>query len=261
MTDSWDVRILTASYRRDGPQEEPVIDLLGRRRAGRSIVVESGGYKPSSPAPRPSQVLLNYRGRDSEVLKIEPADLDVKGQKTPCAKITLQHPWKTPEYRERARKHGSDVLAADIPFAHRFMYDMDLEACVRVHGTPAAGRYTTDLVVRAERFEPCEPFNPALKIVSFDIANTITEPTIQCLCVTWGGGAARGGGRPGAADGGRREAHRGRLRSQPRAGAIRVGDRPRLLVDVSFDHYRKEHMFHDPERRGDDRKPDRRPVL
>jgi len=185
MTDSWDVRILTASYRRDGPQEEPVIELFGRTRDGKSIVAEYWGFKPYFYATRPSQVLLNYLGRDSEVLKIEPADLDVKGQKTPCAKITLQHPWKTPEYRERARKHGSDVLAADIPFAHRFMYDMDLEACVRVHGTPAAGRYTTDLVVRAERFEPCEPFNPALKIVSFDIENTITDPTILCLGFAW----------------------------------------------------------------------------
>src|SRR3972149_6676668 len=201
MTDSWDVRILTASYRRDGPQEEPVIDLLGRRRAGRSIVAEYWGFKPYFYATRPSQVLLNYLGRDSEVLKIEPADLDVKGQKTPCAKITLQHPWKTPEDRERARKHGSDVLAADIPFAHRFMYDMDLEACVRVHGTPAAGRYTTDLVVRAERFEPCGPFNPALKIDSFDIENTITDPTILCLGFAWRGDGANktdifwGGGR------------------------------------------------------------------
>jgi len=185
MTESWDVRILTASYRRDGPQEEPVIELFGRTRDGKSIVAEYWGFKPYFYAVRPSQVLLNYLGRDSEVLKIEPADLDVKGQKAPCAKITLQHPWKTPEYRERARKHGSDVLAADIPFAHRFMYDMDLEACVRVHGTPAAGRYTTDLVVRAERFEPCEPFNPALKIVSFDIENTITDPTILCLGFAW----------------------------------------------------------------------------
>ena len=46
MTESWDVRILTASYRREGPQEEPVIELFGRTRDGRSIVAEYWGFKP-----------------------------------------------------------------------------------------------------------------------------------------------------------------------------------------------------------------------
>ena len=185
MTDSWDIRILTASYRREGPQEEPVIELFGRTRHGESIVAEYRGFKPYFYAVRPSQVLLNYLQRDSEVLKLETVELEVQGRKTPCAKVTLQHPWKTPEYRERARKHGSEVMAADIPFAHRFMYDLDLSACVRVHGAPTTGRYTTQLVVKAERFEPCEPFNPPLRVVSFDIENTIADPTILCLGPAW----------------------------------------------------------------------------
>ena len=185
MTESWDIRILTASYRREGPQEEPVIELFGRTREGKSITVEHWGFKPYFYAVRPSQVLLNYFQRDSEVLKVEPVELEVQGRKTPCAKVTLQHPWKTPEYRERARKHGSEVLAADIPFAHRFIYDMDLGACVRVHGVPAKGHYTTELVVKAERFEPCEAFTPKLKVVSFDIENTIKDPTILCLGLAW----------------------------------------------------------------------------
>ena len=185
MTGSWDIRILTASYRREGPQEEPVIELFGRTREGESIVAEYRGFKPYFYAVRPSQVLLNYLQRDSEVLKVETVELEVQGRKTPCAKVTLQHPWKTPEYRERARKHGSEVMAADIPFAHRFMYDLDLAACVRVHGAPSTGKYTTELVVKAERFEPCEPFNPPLRVVSFDIENTITDPTILCLGLAW----------------------------------------------------------------------------
>ena len=185
MTGSWDIRILTASYRREGPQEEPVIELFGRTREGESIVAEYRGFKPYFYAVRPSQVLLNYLQRDSEVLKVETVELEVQGRKTPCAKVTLQHPWKTPEYRERARKHGSEVMAADIPFAHRFMYDFDLAACVRVHGAPSTGKYTTELVVKAERFEPCEPFNPPLRVVSFDIENTITDPTILCLGLAW----------------------------------------------------------------------------
>src|SRR5206468_7308381 len=133
---------------------------------GESIVAEYRGFKPYFYAVRPSQVLLNYLQRDSEVLKVETVELEVQGRKTPCAKVTLQHPWKTPEYRERARKHGSEVMAADIPFAHRFMYDLDLSACVRVHGAPTTGRYTTQLVAKAERLEPCGPSTPPPPVAS-----------------------------------------------------------------------------------------------
>src|SRR5437899_12494981 len=64
---------------------------------------------------------------------------------------------------------------------------MDLGAAVRVHGTPAdpAGRYTTDLFLIAERFEPCEPFRPALRILSFDIENSMQDGHILCIGVAY----------------------------------------------------------------------------
>jgi len=185
MTETWDVRLLTASYRREGPQEEPVIELFGRTREGRSIVAEYRGFRPYFYATRPSQVLRSYFERDSEVVRLEDVELEVGGEKIPCVRVVMHHPWKTPEYREKARRYGSDVLAADIPFHHRFIYDKDLSACIRVHGEPTKGRYTTELVVAAERFEPIEPFNPALRVVSFDIENTIADPMILCLGVAW----------------------------------------------------------------------------
>lgn len=186
MSESWDVRLLTASYRREGPQEEPVVELFGRTRDGRSIAVEAWHFKPYFYCIEPTQALLEYLKRDGGVLAVEPAELEVEGSKRRCAKVLLRHPWKTPEYRERCRKFKSEVLAADIPFAHRFIYDHDLPSCVRVHGTRAdGGRYTTEIVVRAERFEPIEPFNPPLKILSFDIENTIQDPTILCLGLAW----------------------------------------------------------------------------
>jgi len=67
---------------------------------------------------------------------------------------------------------------------------MDLPSCFRVHGTLTEGPYTTDLIVRGERFEPTEPFNPRLKILSFDIENTIQDPTILCLAMAWRDGDA-----------------------------------------------------------------------
>jgi len=190
MSESWDVRMLTASYRREGPQEEPVIELFGRTRDGKSITVEYRGFHPYFYCIEPSQALLSYLGRDPEVIRVDPVELEVAGVKRRCGKVIMHHPWRTPEYRERCRKYNSDVLAADIPFAHRFIYDMDLPSCFRVHGTLTEGPYTTDLIVRGERFEPTEPFNPRLKILSFDIENTIQDPTILCLAMAWRDGDA-----------------------------------------------------------------------
>src|SRR5881398_971308 len=169
MSEAFDVRIITASYRREpveGPEEPqvPVIQLFGRTREGKSIAVEYSGFKPYFFVVAPPQALRGAFARDK-----------------------LRQPWKTPEYREKARKFGSTPLEADIPFQHRFIYDMDLGAAVRVVGTPAdpAGRYTTELFVVAERFEPCDPFRPALRILSFDIENSIRDGHIFCIGVAY----------------------------------------------------------------------------
>ena len=192
MSEAFDVRIITASYRRepvDGPEEPqvPVIQLFGRTREGKSIAIEYSGFKPYFFVVAPPQALRGAFARDKQVVSIEDVTLEVEGRPTPCARVTLRQPWKTPEYREKARKFGSTPLEADIPFQHRFIYDMDLGAAVRVVGTPAdpAGRYTTELFVVAERFEPCDPFRPALRILSFDIENSIRDGHIFCIGVAY----------------------------------------------------------------------------
>lgn len=192
MSDSFDVRIITASYRREpteGPEDaqEPVIQLFGRTRDGRSIAIEFSGFKPYFYVVEPPQALRGAFERDKQVLAFEDATLEVEGRPTSCAKVVLRQPWRTPEYREKARKFGSTPLEADIPFQHRFIYDMDLGAAVRVHGTAGnpAGRYTTELFLVAERFEPCDPFRPNLRILSFDIENSVRDDHIFCIGVAY----------------------------------------------------------------------------
>src|SRR5437899_2755422 len=66
-------------------------------------------------------------------------------------------------------------------------YDVDLGAAVRVHGKEAdpAGRYTTDLFLIADRFEACDPFRPALRVLSFDIENSIQDGHIFCIGIAY----------------------------------------------------------------------------
>ena len=69
----------------------------------------------------------------------------------------------------------STFFAADIVFTNRFIYDMDLETCVRVTGDliEKRGEFTTDLLLKATTFEKCDIFTPKLKIMSFDIESSI----------------------------------------------------------------------------------------
>ena len=184
--EGWDVRLISVSYRRDGPQQEPVLQLYGRTREGKSLAAEYRGFKPYFFAVNPPQSLKGAFSRDSGVIGMEDVTLLVGAKETRCVKVTLQHPWETPDYRNRAKSYGCEVLAADIPFAHRFLYDHDVASCVRIHGkaVDAHANYATDLYVEASGFETCEPFNPALKILSFDVENSIRDNHIFCISIS-----------------------------------------------------------------------------
>src|SRR2546426_9442936 len=109
MSESFDVRIITASYRRepvDGPEDaqEPVIQIFGRTRGGKSLAVEYSGFKPYFFVISPPQALRGAFARDKQVVAFEDVTLEVDGRPTPCARVLLRPPWWTPEYREQARK-------------------------------------------------------------------------------------------------------------------------------------------------------------
>jgi DNA polymerase I len=174
---SWDVRLLSVSYTRAG---DVTVQLFGRTRDGRSITALHQGFKPYFYVVEPDAATLGRLRQDKDVLDVSQAKLFVDGRDRECAKITVRFPWTVPEYRRRFA--SSFFLAADIPFSLRFMYDKGIEACVKITGEPIdRGSYTTELVVRATGFEPCEPFKPRLKVLSFDIENSIREKRLLVL--------------------------------------------------------------------------------
>ena len=75
MAGKWDVRLLTAAYRRDGPQQQPVIELFGRTRDGKAITVERWGFQPYFYCIEPSKALIENLERDQEVVSVAPVDL------------------------------------------------------------------------------------------------------------------------------------------------------------------------------------------
>jgi DNA polymerase I len=178
---NWDVRLFTGSYSVENGQ--PVVELFGRTRENESIAIRYNGFKPYFHVLANPQKVAAILGDDPDVLGMDEIKLFFEGKDRTATKVTVRIPATVPRYRSKIKDEGYIVLAADIPFQHRFMYDMDLGSCVRVFGRSVKlDGYTSELVMEAEKFENCEPFKPELKILSFDIENSIKDGTIFTIC-------------------------------------------------------------------------------
>ena len=167
----WDIRLLTASYSRE--EDGVVVELYGKTRDGKSVVALYRGFKPYFYLVEPPETLIEEFTSDPEIISLEPVQLWYRGKNRNCIKVTLHSPWKTPRYRSKAMEFCT-VLAADIPFHLRFIYDFDLSSCIRVFGEEVkSDKYHTDVVIEAHRFQNIPDFKPLLKIMSFDIENSM----------------------------------------------------------------------------------------
>src|SRR3989442_15514522 len=89
---SYDVRIITASYRREpptGPEQAhlPVIQLFGRTREGKSITIEHSGFHPQFFVVDPPQSPRGAFGRDPQFVKLKDATPQFEEKPTACARV------------------------------------------------------------------------------------------------------------------------------------------------------------------------------
>ncbi|MFO7991744.1 MAG: DNA polymerase domain-containing protein [Thermoplasmata archaeon] len=174
------VRIINGSYR--SINDGVMIELYGKTEKGESITLLYQGFRPYFYLVEPPFDLLDEFKKDEEIRGFEDEELWVEGEIKDCKKVICTYPWKVPKYRNKARKYCK-VLAADIPFIQRFIYDMDLGASVTSLGDYVdLERYTTDKIMKVEKFEGCETIKPPLKYLSFDIENSIENETIHTIC-------------------------------------------------------------------------------
>ncbi len=171
------LRILSGSYDRSD-EKNVVVELFGKSENGKSVTVRYRNFRPYFFVVEPPEDLIELWKKDPEIISIEDHDLWVSGKTKRCKKIVLHAPWKVPNYRKIAGER-CQVLAADIPFHHRFIYDLDLGSCIEVDGEEIKNdKYTTDLILNANSIKNVDPFIPDLKILSFDIENSIKEKKI-----------------------------------------------------------------------------------
>ena len=179
MTDTWDVRILSASASsKDGEQ---YIELFGKTRDRRSITLTVFGFNYYFYIVDPQAQTEQGLASDLMVLSTEHVPLEFRGAVHDTLKIILKNPWVASTYRNRLKTQYK-VLAGDISYEDRYIYDMNMGSCIRATGEPIDLDYGTDLVIRMTSFENIDSFDPGLRYLSFDIENSITEQTIYCIC-------------------------------------------------------------------------------
>jgi DNA polymerase I len=186
-----DLFLLGGSYQ--SGDRSVVIELYGRSRTGEAVVARYYGFRPYFDLTDPTESDLARLKADPEVLEVAPVALWVAGRDRKAVRVTITYPFKVPEYRDRYRHPGEEdsVLACDIPFVHRFLYDKGLGLTVAFEAEPetpeVAARYSVPKVVRVvteggRDIRAAEPFRPALTTLSFDIENAIKERTIFTVC-------------------------------------------------------------------------------
>ncbi len=191
---SYEIRLIGASYSKS--EGDLAIHLYGKTRDGRSVAVKHLGFEPyfffiEPTAKQSLDSILEMLKDDPRVNRVEEnPDLLYKGEMRKCRKVVAMAPWLVPDIRKTIIAAGSTVLAADIPFHFRFMYDMGLGSCIRVTGEEFKDdRYKTDVQVRTDKREQLEnvkDFHPPLTVLSFDVETSldVKNPKIFCLCCT-----------------------------------------------------------------------------
>lgn len=174
-----DVRLISASYVQKG--EESVIELFGKTRDKESITILVHGFHPYFFIVDPNAEIESLLGKDKEVLSLEHDKLLYHSQYHNVLKVTIKSAWKLTEYRNKI-KRGFHILAGDIPLHHRYMYDVDMGSCIRVNGNVSNEQYFTDIVIDLDSFENIDSFDPGLRILSFDIENSIEHEYLYTIC-------------------------------------------------------------------------------
>ena len=147
-----DLFLLGGSDRAEG--DGVVVDLFGRSRSGESVVARYHGFRPYFQLLDPTAETLARLKQEPDVLETRSESLWVLGRMRPVTRVVVRFPWTVPSFREALPPGDEEasVLACDIPFVHRFLYDKGLGLTVRCpveeEPEPIRALYSVQRVVR-----------------------------------------------------------------------------------------------------------------
>ncbi len=174
-----EIRVITSSYYSENGL--PVIEIFGRNMEGESFAVLYKKFLPYFYVIEPREDEINRLRSVEEMVSVDEVKLWYKGSERNAFKFTCKSPWRVPEFRKYISE-ANRVLAADIPFHFRFFYDLDLGSCIKFKGAEIeSDRFSVDHVVIADTLERTADFLPPIKILSFDIENSIKDQKLYVI--------------------------------------------------------------------------------
>ncbi|MDP6534460.1 MAG: hypothetical protein QF822_04495, partial [Candidatus Poseidoniia archaeon] len=121
-------------------RRQTVVYLFGRTANGESMAVRTPPQAPwFQVVEPPAEMVAQLEARD-EVRATRSERLWVNGEERDCLRVEVWHPGKVVPLRDWLRACELTLLAADIPFHFRYIYDHDLGGCVTFEGEPLEKR-------------------------------------------------------------------------------------------------------------------------
>ncbi|MBM3300932.1 MAG: DNA polymerase II, partial [Deltaproteobacteria bacterium] len=176
-----EMQVIDASYTME--DKLAVVELFGRTREGGSVAVRYENFRPYFHVSKDERILPMIKQHlKDEIISVQTVPLIYNGEKRDFFKITVKTPEEVKNVRNKLQSRAI-FASADIVFALRFYYDLDLGLCVRVEGEQIENKnYYTDIVLKASKIEPIpKAFTVPLTYLSFDIECSIKDKILLTL--------------------------------------------------------------------------------
>jgi len=196
---SYDIRVISVSYRREDDSDTVTVDIFGKTKDG-TVVLARRPHRPWFHVIEPTKECVDFLKSSPETYELKECVLWHNRLKRKAVHVVAKHPWKVGGdegmRNELERRFNATVASCDIPFQLRFVYDYDIPSCVRVTGEPVSNpkikeKYSAKIIIDATDFQELPPFDVPIKVLCFDIENSIKHKTIFCI-----GCALRDGDKP-----------------------------------------------------------------
>ena len=179
----YSIRLLNSAYHKENVDgvERAIVYLYGTTKEGEAIAVRTPLLRPYFQVVEATKDIKKRLQKDDNVESIEEEDLWVDGDVRKCTRVYTKSPDNLYKLKEWLKNNDLKLLASDIPFHYRYLYDNDIGGCVSFEGVEVKNHKFTCKLIEATSIKECDDFESDFKILSFDIENSIFERTIYCL--------------------------------------------------------------------------------
>ena len=132
----YSIRLLNSAYHIEEVDgiDRAIVYLYGTTQEGQGIAVRTPYLQPYFQVVEASKDVKKRLKKDENVESIEDEDLWVDGDVKRCTRIFTKTPNKLYKLKEWLKNNDLKLLASDIPFNYRYLYDNNLGGCVSFEG-------------------------------------------------------------------------------------------------------------------------------